>query len=333
LLSHFLQRWQSVSWISIVDILLVALLIYQFLALVKGTRAAKILLGAGVLAVAFYLARLGELTTVNWLVSTLLPYAVFALIVVFQNEIRHALAKVGRKLSFSRGTQPLGSEAYDDVVLAANLFSQNQTGALMVIEREIGLRTYIESGVPLDARISYDLLATVFRPSAPLHDGAAIIQKDRVAAAACFLPLSMNPVLSTQLGTRHRAGIGITEETDAVAVIVSEETGAISLAVAGSIERDLTADELRVRLASLLHRRVPPAQLPRPMLTEPQLEVQPEAPPRSRGGREASAALTTPPGTTAAQDVDEPPRAVPPASASENVAVPSRSGSLFPEER
>ena len=120
-------------------------------------------------------------------------------------------------------------------MLAANLFSQNQTGALMVIEREIGLRTYIESGVPLDARLSYDLLATMFRPSAPLHDGAVIVQKDRIAAAACFLPLSMNPVLSTQLGTRHRAGIGITEETDAIAVIVSEETGAISLAVAGNI--------------------------------------------------------------------------------------------------
>ena len=131
--SHFLERWQTVSWVSVLDILLVAALIYQFLVLVKGTRAAKILLGAGVLAVAFYLARQWELTTLNWLVSTLLPYAVFALIVVFQNEIRHALAKVGRKLSFTRGNQPLGSEAYDDVVLAANLFSQNQTGALMVI--------------------------------------------------------------------------------------------------------------------------------------------------------------------------------------------------------
>jgi len=119
--------------------------------------------------------------------------------------------------------------------------------------------------VPLDARLSYHLLATVFRPSAPLHDGAAIIQKDRVAAAACFLPLSMNPKLSAQLGTRHRAGIGITEETDAVAVIVSEETGAISLAVAGQIERDLTADRLRERLSDLLHRYLPPSALPTPI--------------------------------------------------------------------
>jgi diadenylate cyclase len=150
-------------------------------------------------------------------------------------------------------------------VLAANLFSQNQTGALIVIEREIGLRTYIESGVPLDARLSYDLLATIFRPSAPLHDGAVIVQKDRIAAAACFLPLSMNPVLSTQMGTRHRAGIGITEETDAIAVMVSEETGAISLAVAGNFERDLTVEQLRERLSSLLHRYVPPATLPTPI--------------------------------------------------------------------
>jgi len=133
---------------------------------------------------------------------------------------------------------------------------------LMVIEREIGLRTYIESGVAMDARLSYDLLATIFRPSAPLHDGAVIIQKNRLAAAACFLPLSMNPVLSTQMGTRHRAGIGITEETDAIAVIVSEETGAISMAVGGKIERDLTVEQLRERLSSELRRYMSPVALP-----------------------------------------------------------------------
>src|SRR5256714_7833607 len=138
--------------------------------------------------------------------------------------------------------------------MRANPCSQNQAGALIVIERENCLRTYIERGVPLDAHLSYDLLATIFRPSAPLHDGAVIIQKDRIAAAACFLPLSMNPVLSTQLGTRHRAGIGVTEETDAIAVIVSEETGAISLAVKGNIERDLPVERVRERLSQLLRR-------------------------------------------------------------------------------
>lgn len=249
--------------ISVVDILLAAAIIYQLFALIKGTRASLMLLGVLALAVAFYLSRLSDLATVNWLISTLLPYAAFALIVVFAPEIRQVLARLGRKVAITRGAST--AEAYDDIVLAANLFSQNQTGALIVIEREIGLRTYIESGVLLDAQISYDLLATIFRPSAPLHDGAAIVQRDRIAAAACFLPLSMNPVLSTQLGTRHRAGIGVTEETDAIAVIVSEETGSISLAVGGAIERDLTVDHLRDRLGALLGRYVPSSTLPTPI--------------------------------------------------------------------
>ena len=248
---------------AVIDILLVALLIYEFLKLIRGTRATPMLLGVFVLAVAFIAARFAELRTLDWLMTTLLPYGIFALIVVFAGEIRHALARLGRKLTSSR-SNAANAESYDDVVLASNLFSQNQTGALIVIEREIGLRTYIESGVVLDAHISYDLLATIFRPSAPLHDGAVIIQKDRVAAAACFLPLSINPVLSTQLGTRHRAGIGITEESDAISVIVSEETGAISVAVGGQIERDITPEELRERLSILLHRHVPATTLPTP---------------------------------------------------------------------
>lgn len=282
-LNQFWAHAPVVSVTSIIDILIVAAIIYQFLVLVKGTRAFQMVVGVAVLILAFFLARLGELATVNWLITTLLPYAIFALIVVFAAEIRQALAKVGRKITFASTSQARGEGSYDDIVLAANLFSQHQTGALIVIEREIGLRTYIESGVPLDAKLSYDLLATIFRPSAPLHDGAAIVQKDRVAAAACFLPLSMNPVLSTQLGTRHRAGIGITEETDAVAVIVSEETGAISLAVAGSIERDLAVDDLRERLSELLHRYLPPAALPTPVNGE--AESAPESQPRASLGR------------------------------------------------
>jgi len=263
--TRYLASWPHISMTNVIDVLLVAIVIYQFLMLVRGTRAAPMLVGVAAVALGFYIARVGELTTLNWLLSTLLPYVVFALIVVFQAEIRHTLANLGSRLTFSRASSE--SDAYDDIVLAANLFSQNQTGALIVIEREIGLRTYIESGVPLDARLSYDLLATVFRPSAPLHDGAVIVQKDRIAAAACFLPLSMNPVLSTQMGTRHRAGIGITEETDAIAVIVSEESGAISVAVAGKIERDLSVEQLRERLSTLLRRYVPPTTLPTPIAT------------------------------------------------------------------
>jgi diadenylate cyclase len=255
------------SGVTVIDILLVAVIIYELLALIKGTRAAYMLVGVAVLGLALYFSQVGELTTLNWLLSALLPYTVFALIVIFSAEIRQALARLGRRLLLSRGPAGEG-DVYDDIVLAANLFSQNQTGALIVIEREIGLRTYIESGVPMDARLSYDLLATVFRPSAPLHDGAVIVQKDRIAAAACFLPLSMNPVLSTQLGTRHRAGIGVTEETDAIAVIVSEETGAISLAVGGKIERDVTVERLRERLGELLSRYVPPSTLPTPIAND-----------------------------------------------------------------
>jgi diadenylate cyclase len=260
-LIHAAGAWPHFTVISVIDILFVAFVIYQFLALIKGTRAALILVGVTVIAVAVYFLRLEGLVTLNWLVTRFRPYVLIALLVVFAPEIREALARLGRRVTTTRSLTS-ESDAYDDIVLAANLFSQNQTGALMVIEREIGLRTYVESGVALEAKLSYDLLATIFRPSAPLHDGAVIVHGDRVAAAACFLPLSMNPELSTQLGTRHRAGVGITEETDAIAVIVSEETGSISLAVAGTVERDLTVDQLRERMGQLLHRYVPPTVLP-----------------------------------------------------------------------
>ena len=285
-MSPVITTWQQAAWAAL-DILLVALLIYQVLVMIRGTRAAPMLVGLTVVAIMFYLARIGELTTLNWVVSHVLPYLVFALIVVFQAEIRHVLADLGRRFSFLHSAEA-ASEAYDDIVLAANLFSQHQTGALVVIERRIGLRTHIESGVPLDARLSYDLLATIFRPSAPLHDGAVIVQKDRIAAAACFLPLSMNPLLSTQLGTRHRAGIGITEETDAIAVIVSEETGAISMAMSGKIERDLTVDQLRERLGSELRRYMGPVTLPTPIAQDEESDAALESPLRETAAQRKS---------------------------------------------
>ena len=279
---HVAGAWAHLTVISVIDILLVAIVIYEFLALIRGTRAALILSGLSIVALAFYVSRMGELVTLNWLISRALPYAVFALIVIFVPEIRQALARLGRRMTLAQSAAA-EADAYDDIALAANLFSQNQTGALIVIQREIGLRTYIESGVALDAQLSYDLLATLFRPSAPLHDGAVIIQGDRVAAAACFLPLSMNPVLSTQLGTRHRAAIGITEETDAISIVVSEETGSISLAVAGTIDRDLTVEQLRERMSKLLRRYVPPTPLPTPISDGIELldEAETEIPSRS----------------------------------------------------
>jgi diadenylate cyclase len=269
LLAHWkgtvlLQRFSHIpqaSVLSVIDILIVAFLIYEFLKLIKGTRAVPMLSGVILLAIAFYIAHVEPLRTVDWLLTTLLPYAIFALIVVFGAEIRHVLARLGRRMVMGRLGAGAADSSYDDIVLAAKQFSENLTGALIVIEREIGLRTYIESGVPLDAHLSFDLLTTIFRPSAPLHDGAVIIQKDRIAAAACFLPLSMKP-LSSQLGTRHRAAIGITEESDAISVVVSEETGGISIAVGGEIKRNIDSEELRQRLSQLLSRYVPQAALP-----------------------------------------------------------------------
>ena len=238
-----ITSWEQGAWIAL-DILLVALLIYQVLIMIRGTRAVPMLVGLTVLALIFYFARIGELTTLNWVVSRVLPYVVFALIVVFQSEIRHVLADLGRRLTFLRTGSSGEGDSYDDIVLAANLFSQHQTGALIVIEREIGLRTHIESGVPLDARLSYDLLATIFRPSAPLHDGAVIVQKDQIAAANCFLPLTVNPALSSKFGTRHRAAIGITEESDRLSLVVSEESGRISLAAFGDLRTGLSLREV-----------------------------------------------------------------------------------------
>jgi diadenylate cyclase len=256
-----LGRIPELSLTSVIDILFVALVIYGFLKLLKRTHAMPALLGVAAVGFALYAAHIEQFKTIDWLVAAILPLAVFALIVVFAPEIRHALGRLGRSFSMSR-LSGRGGETYDDVVLAANLFANNKTGALIVIERQDGLGNYIDSGVALDANLSYDLLATIFLKDAPLHDGAVIIQKDRIAAAACFLPLATDPQLSKQLGTRHRAGIGITQETDAIAVIVSEETGSISIASGGEMVRDITPEHLRERIGELLRRYIPRTTLP-----------------------------------------------------------------------
>jgi diadenylate cyclase len=178
---------------------------------------------------------------------------VFAVIVLFQADIRRALAHFGRApffRYFDRGAST--DETLEELVVAATTLATKRIGAIIAVERQIGLRNYIEGGIPLDATVTYDLLASVFQPGSPLHDGAVIVQGDRIAAAACFLPLSVNPRVSRELGTRHRAALGLTEENDAVAIVVSEETGAVSLAIAGDLERGLSADALRIRLHALL---------------------------------------------------------------------------------
>jgi len=250
-------RRPPVGWWDLLDIAIVAILIYEFLKLIRGTRAVQMAVGSLLIVLLFYVSRLAPLQTLNWLIRNMLVYVAFAAIVIFQSDIRRALAHFGQAPFFRYlNRTEAADETIEEVVVAASMLSAQKVGAIVAIEREIGLRNYIESGIPLDATLTYDLLVTIFQPGSPLHDGAVIIQEDRVAAAACFLPLTVNPRVSRELGTRHRAAIGLTEEGDAVAVVVSEETGTIALALDGQIDRGLTADQLRDRLRTLIvHRR------------------------------------------------------------------------------
>ena len=237
-----------------IDILIIAVLVYYLLNLMRGTRALQMAVAILLLLGIYESARWAQFEMVEWLLAALLPYVAIALIVLFQPEIRRALARLGRNLTFTRFSGSAAGTPFDDVVLAATYFSQNRIGALITFERDAGLHTYIESGIALDAHLSHDLLLAIFRPGSSMHDGAAIIQGTRVAAAACFLPLSLNPAISNQLGSRHRAAIGVTEESDAIAVVVSEQTGAISLALGGAIEVGLTAEQLGERLEGIFRR-------------------------------------------------------------------------------
>ena len=247
---------------SALDILIIAILIYYLLKLLRGTRAVQMLVAIGLLMLFYRGARWARLEMVEWLLTTMLPYVAITLIILFQPEIRRALSRFGRNLSLMKFASRNPKDSHDDIVMAAEYFSQNRIGALMVVEPQAGLRTYIESGIPLDAKLSYDLLLSIFRPGSPLHDGAVIVEGSRVAAAGCFLPLSLNPLISKQLGTRHRAGIGITEDSDAVVVLVSEETGSISLASGGAIDTNLTPEELGDRLNEMFSRRRVTSVLP-----------------------------------------------------------------------
>jgi diadenylate cyclase len=248
----FLRR-PPIGWWDILDIVVVWILIYEVLKLIRGTRAVQMALGGGVLVALLYGSRWGQLETLNWLIRNLAGYIVFAVIVLFQSDIRRALAHFGRAPFFRYFlTQEGAEETIEEIAVAATQLSAQRVGAIIIVERQIGLRNYIEAGLPLDAMLTYDLLVSIFQPKSPLHDGAVIVQNDRVAAAACFLPLTINPQLARSMGTRHRAAIGLTEENDAVAVIVSEETGRISIALDGHIESPFNADQLKTRLKSLL---------------------------------------------------------------------------------
>jgi diadenylate cyclase len=231
--ARFLPFAPKLTMTGIIDILVVAFVVYQALMVVRGTRAGHILIGISFMVVLYAVAVWTGLEALRSLLSFIVPYLGIAIIVLFQSEIRRALASIGRKGWWSASLR--STESIHEIVLAVEQLAEQKTGALIVLEGEIGLRTFVESGVPLEARISRDLLLSIFQPGLPLHDGAVIVQKDRVAAAACFLPLTTNPALSRNLGTRHRAAIGITEETDCLAIVVSEETGRISIAASGEL--------------------------------------------------------------------------------------------------
>jgi diadenylate cyclase len=239
-----IPRWQD-----IIDILVVAWVIYRIGLIIRGTRAVQIVFGLALLGAAYVGSQLLGLFTLNWLLNNFLGSLIIILVVIFQVDIRRALTRVGTRpfLSFHGSMTP----AAEELTQAVTWLSAHRIGGLIVLEREVGLTDFIEAGRTVDARISAELLETIFMPGSPLHDGAVILKGDQVVAAACVLPLSANPNIAKTLGTRHRAAIGVTEDTDALAIVVSEEDGTISLARGGALTRHLEPGGLRQRLESL----------------------------------------------------------------------------------
>jgi len=233
---------------SVIDILVVAFLVYQGLMVVRGTRAGHILVGILMMVLLYAIALWTGLEALRSVLAFIVPYLGLAVIVLFQSEIRRTLARLGRKRWLGWGGGYRAPESVAEILLAVEHLAQQKTGALIVLERDIGLRTFIESGVRLESRLSRDLLLSIFQPGLPLHDGAVIVQKERLAAAACFLPLTTNPAVAGKVGTRHRAAIGITEETDCLCIVVSEETGRISVAAFGELSRGLSVTDVSDRI-------------------------------------------------------------------------------------
>jgi len=238
----------KLTFTSVIDILAVAVLIYQLLVIIRGRRAAYVLSGLWVLTIVYLIAMYAHLELLRSVLYAMAPYTALALIVMFQSELRRLLARIGRSRWLGLGGQLERREVVDEILLAVEQMSEMKTGALIVVERDIGLRTFIESGVALNANVSRDLLCAIFYPGGALHDGAVILQGEHIAAAACFLPLTMTAGALRKLGTRHRAAIGVTEETDCLAIVVSEETGHISLGARGELEPDVSIDRVRERL-------------------------------------------------------------------------------------
>ena len=244
LLRH--HRWV----LDFLDIALMSLVLYRLLLILKGTKAVQMLIGLGILLLASVASRYLELYTIDWLVQSFWAQIVIAIIVLFQPEIRRALAHIG-EAQFLTFTKAEELKSLEEIVRASVSLANKKIGALIVIERDTSLKDFIEVGTPLDAKVSRELLASIFHPTSPIHDGAVIIKGNRIAAAGCFLPITLSSELSKALGTRHRAGIGLTEETDAVAIIVSEETGFISMAMDGRLETKLDMGTMRDLLTDM----------------------------------------------------------------------------------
>ncbi len=243
---------QQHRWIlDVLDILLVSVIVYRLLLFIKGTKAAQMLIGLGLLLGASLLSRYLELYTLDWLIQSFWAQAVIALIIVFQPEIRRALAQMGEAQFLQTFTSAEELKSLEEIVRASVALANRKMGALMVIERDTSLKDFVEIGTPLDAKVSKELLISIFHPASPIHDGAVVIKGNRVVAAGCFLPITLSPEVSKALGTRHRAGLGLAEETDAVVIVVSEETGMISLAISGKLETNLDMARLRNVLTDL----------------------------------------------------------------------------------
>ncbi len=236
---------KQLRWQDILDILLVAVILYRVLLIIKGTKAAQMLIGLGVLFLAFLFSKYLGLYTIDWIIQSLWAQIVLALIILFQPEIRKALAQMGEARFLPSFTSAEELRSLEEIIRASIALANRKMGALIVIERETNLKDFIEIGTPLDAKVSHELLLSIFHPTSPIHDGAVIVRGNRVVAAGCFLPLTLSVELSKAFGTRHRAGIGLTEETDAVVIIISEETGGITTAVGGKLQKNMDMGSLR----------------------------------------------------------------------------------------
>lgn len=243
-------RFQDLAGLALVDIAVLAIIIYQLILLIRGTRAVQMMVGVVAVILVHLLTGPGmlDLQAVHTVLGSLLLYIPFAVIVLFQNQIRQALMRFGRNPLVALIPRRRHEDLIQEITLAASALASKRRGALIVLERGSGLRAFSQTGIMLEAKVSYDLLMNVFVPGSPLHDGAVVIAEGRIKAASCYLPLTMDPDLSRTYGTRHRAAVGITEESDAVAVVVSEERGVVSLCDNGHIEEDLDARGLQIRL-------------------------------------------------------------------------------------